>query len=540
MDAAPTSPTQLPQAGGLPQRSTLPPPSDDKLDVNSGSKVESFPSKAPLSAHRISATSLDDINLGEAAGDDAPARSRSPTLLSRLSGAQVPTQLVVPPMPPTDSPNTNSESLTQAPPYGKRSATLTPPVKKLTSPFSWLSRNISLSAKDPSPAAAAGSNQLSIPPNNTSRNTTAYTGLTLGQNGEGHSPNVVAHEVWKSSYGSSLRDRFKIQRMKKEAGIDPFGAANRNPAAGSPAVDPTGQKVGDGSEHLRSLDLTDQASGKDSDQATSPSVSSTPSNIDTNLAPGTAAGILAGPPSRPDSEAIVDWDLWQALVYEGPTVVAQKSSAELSQAIASGIPSAIRGVVWQVLANSKSEEMERTYERLAYLPYDRSPPKKGQAIISTGMTTTEKKVDTATSPGKSGAEESKHVSSSSVLGVTDAQSPSLPAVNGNDSLVPPVLDTAETGAYVPADSPREHELDPAVRDPVVLQKLEKAIKKDLGARTSFSKYAASAGLQDGLFRVCRAYALFDKTVGYAQGMNFLVMPLLFNVSRPDIVEDSQC
>lgn len=68
-------------------------------------------------------------------------------------------------------------------------------------------------------------------------------------------------------------------------------------------------------------------------------------------------------------------------------------------------------------------------------------------------------------------------------------------------------------------------------DAAALQKLEKAIRRDLGARTSYSKYAAAAGLQDGLFGVCKAYALFDEGVGYAQGMNFLAMPLLFNVSN---------
>lgn len=69
----------------------------------------------------------------------------------------------------------------------------------------------------------------------------------------------------------------------------------------------------------------------------------------------------------------------------------------------------------------------------------------------------------------------------------------------------------------------------AKEDAASLQKLEKVIRKDLGARTSYSKYAVAAGLQEGLFGVCKAYALFDEGVGYAQGMNFLVMPLLFNV-----------
>ena len=69
----------------------------------------------------------------------------------------------------------------------------------------------------------------------------------------------------------------------------------------------------------------------------------------------------------------------------------------------------------------------------------------------------------------------------------------------------------------------------AKEDAAALTKLEKMIKRDMGARTSFSKFATSAGLQDGLFGVCKAYALFDEGVGYAQGMNFLAMPLLFNV-----------
>ena len=72
-------------------------------------------------------------------------------------------------------------------------------------------------------------------------------------------------------------------------------------------------------------------------------------------------------------------------------------------------------------------------------------------------------------------------------------------------------------------------------DLAMLQKLEKTIRRDLGARTSYSKFAAAQGLQEGLFGVCKAYALFDEGVGYAQGMNFLVMPILFNVRPiPDV------
>jgi hypothetical protein len=63
-----------------------------------------------------------------------------------------------------------------------------------------------------------------------------------------------------------------------------------------------------------------------------------------------------------------------------------------------------------------------------------------------------------------------------------------------------------------------------------LSKLEKIIRRDLGARTSYSKYFVSQGSQESLFGLCKAYALYDEAVGYAQGMNFIVMPLLFNVS----------
>jgi hypothetical protein len=55
----------------------------------------------------------------------------------------------------------------------------------------------------------------------------------------------------------------------------------------------------------------------------------------------------------------------------------------------------------------------------------------------------------------------------------------------------------------------------------------------MGSRTSYSKYAVAAGFQDGLFNVCKAYALFDEAVGYPQGMNFIIMPLLFTMPEEE-------
>ena len=43
----------------------------------------------------------------------------------------------------------------------------------------------------------------------------------------------------------------------------------------------------------------------------------------------------------------------------------------------------------------------------------------------------------------------------------------------------------------------------------------------------------AAGFQDGLFNVCKAYALFDEAVGYPQGMNFIIMPLLFTMPEEE-------
>jgi hypothetical protein len=73
----------------------------------------------------------------------------------------------------------------------------------------------------------------------------------------------------------------------------------------------------------------------------------------------------------------------------------------------------------------------------------------------------------------------------------------------------------------------------AKEDATALAKLEKMIKRDMGSRTSYSKFTTAAGLQDALFNVCRAYALFDSDVGYPQGMNFIIMPMLFTMSEEE-------
>ena len=512
-------------------------PIDQKVDVNSPlSKEEGSQSKSSPSTHRISATSLDEVNLEEVMADDRSARSRSSTVLSRISAGPTGPQSNVPSIQLPKSPTTPSESVPQLPSYGKRPAPIQPPTRKLTSPFSWLSRNISLSSKDPIPSATTPPVHAPNPPSTASptSNTSAHSGLMLSRISEGHGSNGNFQDPWRSSRANSLRARFKTQRMKEEAGVGLLAEAGGD-ISKSPLASPTGQSGGYQNGAAITSETMERFEDAKESYPMSPSASVASSTIDPNLAPGTASGISVGPPSRTDSEALADWDLWQALVYEGPIAVAQKSSEELSQAIAAGIPSAIRGVVWQVLANSKNEELERVFERLTSPNLDRNASKKTQVDNLTASTPTEIPDDVVKGRGKSDNEPRDVPPADPVI--SSELHVSALNVNGNQPPPLPSRENLESLAQFRAPPSPGYDLDVAIPDPSVVQKLEKTIKRDLGARTSFFKYSASAGLQDSLLKVCKAYALFDKTVGYAQGMNFLIMPLLFNVSKPlDVID----
>lgn len=211
------------------------------------------------------------------------------------------------------------------------------------------------------------------------------------------------------------------------------------------------------------------------------------------------------------SESQVNWDLWQSVVYEGPAAVARTSAEELNKSIATGIPSAIRGVIWQVLANSKNDDLELLYKDLATRGTDKSKDRHSNGTTASSM-----------SNGNLSVQSGETVTSS-------ASSVNSDNSGGNGSTSPHLEKNGETIQRAQAASVAERKKKDK-EDAAALQKLEKVIRRDLGARTSYSKYAAAAGLQEGLFGVCKAYALYDEAVGYAQGMNFLIMPLLFNVS----------
>lgn len=328
---------------------------------------------------------------------------------------------------------------------------------------------------------------------------------------------------------NSLRDRFKMLRMREEAGIQSFeGQDVGSPTASGGALAALigrGASVGLGIGSPTSVvdekegGLAGGASPLQSPVSTVPPANSITSTTNPNLAPGTASGVSAGPSAMTDPAAPVDWDLWQSVVYEGPSAVARTSAEELSVAIASGIPSAIRGVVWQVLAQSKNDELEGVYRELVVRGTDKDRDHKAA---------------TNGHPPINGGAKEKHSVASSASSTHSGQS--TPATTATNGL------TSPSHSQLGKDAESMKQLQTAMmaerkkkakEDAAALQKLEKVIRKDLGARTSYSKYAVAAGLQDGLFGVCKAYALFDEGVGYAQGMNFLIMPLLFNMPEEE-------
>lgn len=398
------------------------------------------------------------------------------------------------------------------PPASSKLPTPAPPSRKLTSPFSWLSRNTS------------GKEAISSPPlppitSMMDRRNTASSIATISSNPEMMLSKLEEGIESENGNGgrnparNSLRDRFKLLRMREEAGIT---SLDENDRSGSALAGLIGRSASLGLG-IASPTITDDHS------PTSPSASSTnPLAVNHALPPGTTAGVSAGPSSMADPAAPVDWDLWQSVVYEGPTAVARTSPEELSRAIASGIPSAIRGVVWQVLAQSKNEELESVYRDLVARGTDKDKDRmsgssggtsSSVATRQSSIIATNKDPDAAMSSASSVSSEHSTIATTVTNGL---RSPS-PSKDSEGF--------AKAHAAALAEKTKK-----AKEDAASLLKLEKAIKRDLGARTSFSKFAASAGLQDGLFGVCKAYALFDEGVGYAQGMNFLAMPLLFNVS----------
>ncbi len=390
-------------------------------------------------------------------------------------------------------------------------------------PFSWLSRSTS-APKDAGvpPPLSAGSHTerrntvVSIAGSNPEL---MLSKLDEGNESDGSGPGPQKHTR------NSLRDRFKMLRMREEAGIHSLeGDEPGSPIKGGVFAGLIGRSASVGLGIGSPTSIADEEErGLGGSPAQSPTSSIPPANVltstaDPNLAPGTASGVSAGPSAMNDPAAPVDWDLWQSVVYEGPSAVARTSAEELNRAIASGIPSAIRGVVWQVLAQSKNEDLEGVYRELVVRGTDKD---RDLAAVHNGTSSTN-------TFSNASVKEKNSIASSASSVHSDHSTPATSGTNGMGSPSPSQERDAESIAKLQAAMIAERKKK-LKEEAAGLQKLEKQIRRDMGTRTSYSKYAAAAGLQDGLFGVCKAYALFDEGVGYAQGMNFLVMPMLFNV-----------
>lgn len=468
------------------------------------------PQKSPLlTSHRLSnASSLDEVNLTNSkedepttAKDSAESKLETPAVppkdegtsplsasLKGLSGSL--------PSLPWGSAAPAAPAAAAAPPVNKNPPPVPPqPTRRPSGPFGWFSRS------------STGAKEAKSPSGYTRRDTsnsvsTVASNLDLvarSHDGEEDGASVTS----KRPRRNSLKDQFKMLRMRGEEapGFENDQGSTRSRASisqsgASPPIIPE-----EGEDGILAAPAA-PASG-----ATSPG-GAPPSTINPALAPGTVSGFSR---SASDASAPVDWDLWEQLVNNGPQALA--SSKELNAAIQRGIPQTIRGVIWQILADCRSGELEDIYRDLVA----RGPEKDRQTPHVQVNGTGEK--------------ESTSSSRSSIRSVNSGSATQSTSVAPSPSQEADPEKLAKDQAA--AESAR---VKKAKDDATALQKLEKTIRRDLGARTSYSKYFISQGSQESLFGLCKAYALYDEGVGYAQGMNFIVMPLLFNMEEVDAFE----
>ncbi|KAK9855364.1 hypothetical protein MYU51_002835 [Penicillium brevicompactum] len=425
---------------------------------------EHEPKSPLLTSHRLSTgSSLAEVNLVNSNQEDPTDTTPRPE-----------EKMEPPPLPPKDESAPASSGLMGlsgslpsmpwgAPPVNKNPPPVAPPpARKPSGPFAWFSRSSTSTGKEAkSPSLTA------------SRRNTATSVSTLASNLDHRDGDDISIGS-KKPRRNSLKDQFKMLRLREES----F----------APEADQTSARSGQASI---------------SQSGASPPIIPEEGEPPILVASPTPSPGAAHPSARHDSvtdaSVPVDWEMWQQLVNNGPQALA--SSEELNAAIKRGIPQTIRGVIWQILADCQTAELEDTYRELVA---------RGTAQERDGRPTG---TETTSSRSSVRSQHSESVSRSS------SQTPS-PTQEGDDKLKEHAAGEAERAKKAKTDA-------------VALAKLEKVIRRDLGARTSYAKYFVSQGSQEGLFGLCKAYALYDEGVGYAQGMNFIAMPLLFNMDEVD-------
>lgn len=322
----------------------------------------------------------------------------------------------------------------------------------------------------------------------------------------------VAAQESKPPGRTTLRDRFKTLRLREEAGITSLDDPERPEGGAIAGLIGRSTSLGIGVASPSSVS-DEKEDGLGGSSVASPQATLPPTTASTSLRPETVPGVS-------NTVTPIDWDFWQTVVNDGPQAVARTSPEELAQSIASGIPQTIRGVIWQVLASSKNEDLEGVYHDLLVRGTEKDAKDTSRQVsLPNGQVASNvKEKDSLASSGSSVHSDHSTLATNSNVGVTS------PTSSGEKD--------PEALAKVQARSGAERQKK-LKDDDATLQRLEKMIKRDMGARTSYSKYAVAAGFQDGLFNICKAYALFDEGVGYPQGMNFITMPLLFTMPEEE-------
>ncbi|KAJ5179798.1 hypothetical protein N7492_003008 [Penicillium capsulatum] len=458
--------------------------------------------KSPLlTSHRLSnASSLDEVNLSNSKEDEPPAvQDVAPDIKSEM-----------PPVPPKDEAASSQSSglmgLTGSlpslpwgpPPANKNPPPAAPPqpTRKPSGPFAWFSRS-STGAKEAKSPSAFTRRDTSNSVSTIASNLDLVARSHDGEDGDTASVNS------KRPRRNSLKDQFKLLRMRGEEvpGAENDQASTRSRASISQAGASPPIIREEAEDGILAAPAA-PASGTTSPGAVPPST------INPALAPGTVSGFSR---SASDASVPVDWDLWEQLVNNGPQALA--SSEELNAAIQRGIPQTIRGVIWQILADCRTTDLEDIYRELVTRGTDKDRQSPHVQV--------------------NGAAE-KESSSSSRSSIRSNNSGS--ATQSTSVAPSPSQETSPEKLAKDQAAAESARLKKAKDEATALQKLEKTIRRDLGARTSYSKYFISQGSQESLYGLCKAYALYDEAVGYAQGMNFIVMPLLFNMDEVEAFE----
>ncbi|KAJ5564323.1 hypothetical protein N7513_000565 [Penicillium frequentans] len=354
----------------------------------------------------------------------------------------------------------------------------------LPGPFAWFSRS------------SVGAKEVKSPPQAGSRRNTSTSVSTLASNLDLVADGDASSVNSKRPRRNSLKDQFKQLRMREDttwAEHEEAGARSGPPSISHPGMSPPNH------------------TGRERDWHFVPAYNYLCSNFSRNrnsindqFQPCPWYGFW----SADDASAPVDWELWQSLVNNGPQALV--NSEELNSAIKRGIPQTIRGVIWQILADCHAGDLEDIYRDLVARGTDKERrPSNGQinGIIEESNTSSRSSIR---SDHSGSATQSTSVSPSQEIDTEKLAKEQL---------------ASETARAKRAKD-----------EAIALQKLEKCIRRDLGSRTSYSKYFVSQGSQESLYGLCKAYALYDEAVGYAQGMNFIVMPLLFNMDEVEAFE----